>query len=113
MQYLFCAWAKLEKKLKQAKYILLCLDFDGTLTPIKPKPALAKLGAERRLLLAGLVGSRDCLVAIISGRSLKDLKSKISLNGLVLAGNHGLEISYGKKKFIYPQAKRYVLEISR
>ncbi len=35
-------------------------------------------------------------IAIISGRSIKQLKQKIKIKGIALAGNHGLEIENGK-----------------
>ncbi|MFA5094140.1 MAG: trehalose-phosphatase, partial [Candidatus Omnitrophota bacterium] len=38
-------------------------------------------------------------LAVISGRSLKDIKKMIGLEGIVYSGNHGLEIDGPKLKF--------------
>ncbi|MBU4141180.1 MAG: trehalose-phosphatase [Candidatus Omnitrophica bacterium] len=113
MQYFFNTWGSLEKKLLRARHILLCADFDGTITPIKPRPKEAKLGEGIRLLLRKISKRRPFIVGIISGRALKDIEEKVGVKGLIFAGNHGLEIAYKKKNFIYPAAKRYVPLISQ
>ncbi len=73
--------------------ILLCLDFDGTLIPIMDDPDEAHLAPPTRRLLASLARKKGFTVAVISGRSLADVRSRVGLGGLVYAGNHGLEIS--------------------
>jgi len=113
MQYFFNAWGSLEKKLLRARRILLCADFDGTIAPIKPRPKEAKLGEGIRLLLRKISKRKSFIVGIISGRALKDIEEKVGVKGLIFAGNHGLEIAYKKKNFIYPAAKRYVPLISQ
>lgn len=113
MRYFFNAWGSLEKKLLRARRILLCADFDGTITPIRPRPKEAKLGEGIRLLLRKISKHKSFIVGIISGRALKDIEEKVGVKGLIFAGNHGLEIAYKKKRFIYPAAKRYVWLISR
>lgn len=113
MQYLFNSWSGLKEKLLRARHILLCADFDGTITPIKPRPKEAKLGEGIRLLLRKISKRKSFIVGIISGRALKDIEEKVGVKGLIFAGNHGLEIAYKKKKFIYPAAKRYVSLISQ
>ncbi len=113
MRYLFDAWGSLEKRLLRARHIFLCADFDGTITPIKPRPKQACLSEDVRLLLRKISKNRSFFVGIISGRSLRDIKQKVGIAGLIFAGNHGLEIAYKKKKFVYPAAKRFVPLISR
>ncbi len=108
MRYLFAAWESVEKKLRRAKKILLCADFDGTLAPIRPRPKEASLDQNSRLLLRKVARNESFVVGIISGRALKDLKQKLAIKGLILAGNHGLEITYKKENFIYPAAKRSI-----
>jgi trehalose-phosphatase len=68
----------------------LFLDFDGTLAPIAPRPDQAWLTTEMRRLLSRL--SRRLPAAIVSGRSLSDIRFRVGLPGLVYVGNHGLEI---------------------
>jgi len=113
MQYLFGDWAKVDKRVLQTKHILLCADFDGTITPIKPRPQQAILGKKTRLLLARLSKNKAFTVAIVTGRSLADIKKKVPVQGLIFAGNHGLEILYKNKKFVYPQAKKIIPLISK
>ncbi len=74
-----------------AKRILLLLDFDGTLAPIVEKPELAKLPEQTSALLLALNAEPRVSIAVISGRSLADLRERIGLE-LIFAGNHGFEI---------------------
>lgn len=72
------------------KGLFLCLDFDGTLAPIEEQPETAELPECIRSLLLDLLKQHP--VAIISGRSLMDLKNRVNLPGLVYCGNHGAEM---------------------
>jgi trehalose 6-phosphate phosphatase len=67
-------------------------DFDGTLSRIveRPEDAVAVEGAEDVL---ELLAQRFGLVAVVSGRSLEDLKTRIRPHGVVLAGSYGRERS--------------------
>ncbi|MBL7085432.1 MAG: trehalose-phosphatase [Candidatus Omnitrophica bacterium] len=105
MRYLFSARSEIEKKLRWARHVLLCADFDGTIVPIKPRPKEVRLCKDRRLLLDKISRLKSFSVGIISGRALKDIKEKVGIKGIIYAGNHGLEISYKKRNFIYPAAK--------
>jgi trehalose 6-phosphate phosphatase len=105
MQYLFDAWNSLARRFKSADHVLLISDFDGTLTPIVDKPELAILFPEIKKLLRTLVKNRRYTVGIISGRALPDLKSKIGLDGIIYAGNHGLEIEGFGSNFLEPLAE--------
>lgn len=67
-------------------------DFDGTLAPIvdRPQDAAAAPGAEEALAaLAGRYG----VVAVVSGRSLEDLRARVNPAGVILAGSYGRERS--------------------
>ena len=66
------------------------LDYDGTLTPIMPRPELAQVSSEMR----GLVGelAEWCPVAIVSGRPLATVKEFLGLENVIYAGSHGMEI---------------------
>jgi len=85
--------------------ILLMLDFDGTLAPIRPRPEMAKLPAGTLNLLDRLGRSPDIILAIISGRKLAELKKLVPVRGIYYAGCHGLEISGPGIKFIHPRAR--------
>lgn len=88
---------------------VLFFDYDGTLTPIVDDPEDAKLSDEGKKTLEKL--SRQLTVAIISGRGLADLKSKVGIASLIFAGSHGFEITgpgglemqYKKGEEILPQ----------
>jgi len=98
MEYLFSHWDKLKNKLSD-KSILLFLDYDGTLTPIVETPDKAVISKEKKGLIDKLSTSSNCRVAIISGRSLSDIKGLVGLKDIIYAGNHGLEIEGPKIKF--------------
>jgi len=105
MQYLFDVWDEIARRLKATNHILLLLDYDGTLTPIVDKPELAVLPQEIKKLLRKLAKNRHYAVGVISGRALIDLKSKVDLEGIIYAGNHGLEIEGFGSSFLEPIAE--------
>lgn len=71
--------------------VVVFLDFDGTLTPIVEDPDAAKLDQAMRDSVAGLAGKIP--VAIVSGRGLDDLRERVGLENVFLAGSHGFEIA--------------------
>lgn len=87
-----------------AQHVLLFLDFDGTLTPIAEHPDLAQLSAETKTLLEQLSRQSKITLAVISGRALADIQTRVGITGLVYAGNHGLEICGPGFHFIDPEA---------
>ena len=105
MQYLFDAWDSVNRRLKSVDHILFLSDYDGTLTPIVDKPESADLHQETRKLLRTLAKNRRYTVGIVSGRALADLKSKVDLEGIIYAGNHGLEIEGFGSSFFEPIAE--------
>lgn len=78
-------------RLPSNQKLVFCLDFDGTLTPIRRKPHHVKASAVLLKFLKQAASLHSCQVAIVSGRQLKDLKRKLPVPGLILAGSHGLE----------------------
>lgn len=104
--------SEIEARTHSASLISLFLDFDGTLVPIAGDPTVPQLdpGAADTLKL---LASQDCLVTtIISGRAIEDLYTRIRLEGLIYAGNHGLEIFGRQFRFVEPAAaaRREALE---
>ncbi|MBA7514325.1 Trehalose-phosphate phosphatase [subsurface metagenome] len=108
MQHVFNVWQNIKKRLWSAKKVLLLLDFDGTLTPIVKRPREAELSSEMEGILKFLAKKKGFEVAIISGRSISDLKQKIKIRNIIYVGNHGLEIERKGEKFIYPQASKSI-----
>lgn len=68
---------------------LLAFDFDGTLAPIVTQPAQARLSQAVAARLAALATRLP--VAVISGRSLADLRQRLGFTPTYLVGNHGAE----------------------
>lgn len=97
MNYLFRYWDSVEKKI-QGKFIFLFLDFDGTLSPIVSHPNKAKISIEVKNLLEAISRKSGYKVAIISGRSLDDIKKRVGTRNLIYSGNHGLEVEGPKIK---------------
>ena len=98
MRYLFDYWGELKKGLNN-KYIILFLDYDGTLSPIVDSPDKALIPKETKGLLCRLSEDSNCGLAIISGRALSDVKRMVGLKKIIYVGNHGLEIEGPKIKF--------------
>ena len=68
--------------------LILCLVFDGTLTPIMPRPNLVRLSRPVRETLRKLVGLLP--VVVISGRAPNDLRRRVGLQEVCYVGHHGL-----------------------
>ncbi|MDT7765825.1 MAG: alpha,alpha-trehalase, partial [Mycobacterium sp.] len=74
-----------------ARESILFLDYDGTLSPIVSDPTAARLvdgAAEALERVAGV-----CPVAILSGRDLADVRSRVDIPGVWYAGSHGFELT--------------------
>jgi trehalose 6-phosphate phosphatase len=69
----------------------LLLDVDGVLAPIVPVPADAAVPPETQRELERL-RDRYGLVACISGRAGDDVRRVVGVDGLVVIGEHGLEL---------------------
>ncbi len=113
MKYLFAHWVNLKKDIID-KYIILFLDYDGTLTPIADTPHQAIIPKETKALLKELTQSLRVKIAIISGRSLNDIKGLVGLKDIIYAGNHGLEIEGPKIKFesqVSPRLKSIIRHV--
>lgn len=70
---------------------LLFLDYDGTLSPIVSDPAAATLveGVAEALIRQSAVSP----IAILSGRDLADIRSRVDIPGIWYAGSHGFELT--------------------
>ena len=88
MKYVFKDLANIKNKLKKSNSILL-LDFDLTLSPLAKNPANATLPDDTKILLKKL--SKHINIAVITGRTINDIKKRIKLSEITYIGNHGLE----------------------
>jgi trehalose 6-phosphate phosphatase len=105
-QSLKTALPSLKERILKADQLLLFLDYDGTLSPITEHPDKALLPAATRHVLDTLVREAGVWIALISGRGLNDLKSKVDLRGICYVGNHGLELQGPKLRYINPVAEK-------
>jgi trehalose 6-phosphate phosphatase len=64
-------------------------DFDGTLAPIRPTPGEVAMGARSAAAFAAL--TRRVPVAVITGRGVADVRSRLSGTPRWVVGNHGAE----------------------
>lgn len=113
MDYLFSHSSKI-KKLLENKFILLLLDYDGTLVPIVETASKAIIHKDTKELLQKLSRSLSCKIGIISGRKLEDIKNIVGIGGIIYVGNHGLEIQGPKIKFesqVSPRLKSIIRNI--
>jgi trehalose 6-phosphate phosphatase len=101
---LFEAIAEVGGRIERAPELLICLDFDGTLTPLQDEPSQVSLTPHMQRALRGLTEQPGLYLAVISGRERADLQSRLRMPGLIYAGNHGLEISGEGILFIEPNA---------
>jgi trehalose 6-phosphate synthase/phosphatase len=85
-------WEEIAARLA-GRGLFICLDFDGTLAPIVEKPELATMPDDIRTILLEL--KERYPVAVISGRSLEDLRGRAALPGIICLGNHGAEMEGG------------------
>lgn len=98
MKYLFDEWEKI-KETVTGKNFFLFLDYDGTLALIADHPDKAVLSDEVRNILRKIALNPGFKVAVISGRTLKDIKSRVGIKEIIYSGNHGLEIEGPSFKF--------------
>ncbi len=104
--YLPDCWEEIASRVKTASRVIIFLDYDGTLSPVASTPELALLPPRDKQVLQELAHHDNFEVAIISGRSLAEIKALIGLEGLAYAGNHGLEIECRKEGFVHPIATK-------
>jgi len=90
---LFDALDEVAARVRAAPHILLGCDFDGALAPVFDHPATATLSNEVRQPLADMAGRGRVTVLVVSGRSAADLRARADVPGLIVAGNHGLELA--------------------
>lgn len=81
-------------KLAAVPTLLVALDFDGTLSPLVDEPMTARMLPESRRAVDALLDAPGTVVALVSGRSLGDLRVIAEHDDdsrVYLAGSHGAE----------------------
>ncbi len=105
-------WSNLDeigRRIAGMRRRFLFADFDGTLAPMAPVPALAAVPQDLKSVLRALAGA-GTVTAVVSGRAVDDLKPRVGLP-LIYAGDHGLDIRGAGLEFTHPAAQdlRYQL----
>ncbi|MBI2871141.1 MAG: trehalose-phosphatase [Candidatus Omnitrophica bacterium] len=103
MQHLLSSWPQFSGRLKSQK-LLLCLDYDGTLTPIVATPGDAVFSEAGRQVLTSLVSLPGILVSVVSGRGVADVKNRVGVGGILYSGNHGLEADGPRASWVHPES---------
>lgn len=89
-------WTELRRDLadwlRGRRQVLIGCDFDGTLSPLVDHAHDARLPRTVLHILESLTALRGVRLAVISGRSLSDLRRRVGLENVWYAGNHGLEM---------------------
>jgi trehalose 6-phosphate phosphatase len=82
-------------RLAATAHLLVALDFDGTVSPLVDEPMSARMLPPARAALDALAALPDTTVALVSGRTVADLKVISEYDpssALLLAGSHGAEL---------------------
>lgn len=98
--------ATLADHLMAAPGLCLGVDFDGTLAPIRDDPDASTLPQDVAESLERFATRPDVELAVVSGRALEDLQSRVDVEGAILAGNHGLEIERDGEPSVLGEAER-------
>src|SRR4051794_38660833 len=89
----------------------LLFDVDGVLAPIVAHPSQSAVPPESLAALAELVPAYR-LVACVSGRALDDLRRLVPVRGVLLAGNHGLELDDGSGPRLAPGLEAFTGQLA-
>jgi len=102
---------RLAGRIRSALKLLLFTDFDGTLVAIKDRPSECFLDPAVGQTLSALAGQDRIAVGIVSGRELEDLRTRVGVDGIAYAGNHGLEIDGPGFAFREPNSVSLIKEL--
>lgn len=91
---------EIKRRVASADGTVVGIDFDGTLAPIREDPDAPSITPACRDAVTELSSRPDTAVAVVSGRALSDLRDRVGIEGIVYAGNHGLELATGNGAFV-------------
>ncbi len=110
MRHLFNSWSHVIRRLRSRRTIALFLDFDGTLTPLRPRPEDVQLDEETRTTLSHLAQSPRFRVWVVSGRRRADIRARVRVPGIRYLGLHGWE---GRASNCVPEETRRVVSCAK
>jgi trehalose 6-phosphate phosphatase len=97
-------WTMFVEQLSEARGVVLFLDYDGTLVPIKRTPSEAVLSRTVQRILRQLSKSPNIRLVIITGREMADIRSMVRLRTIDYAANHGLHMMVSRREWKHPEA---------
>ena len=106
VKYLFSHLEEFEKFKNDPKTAVIS-DIDGTISQIVSKPDEAVVTPEMRNVLTRLV-DKFKLVAVISGRPVRDARKIVGVDNLIYVGSHGLEYMKNGGVHVEEEVERYV-----
>jgi len=111
VQRLFDCWGAFAACVRDARRVLLLLDFDGTLVGFKKKPEEVELDPATRRLLARLARHPRLTLGFVSGRRRADLSRRVGVRGARYYGLHGWESRSGMR--LKAATRRQLVEARR
>src|SRR4051812_14632719 len=80
-------------RVRAAQHLLVFCDLDGPLADVYDRAISATISPEVGQPLIDLTVTGRVTATILTGRSASDMRARFPLPGLIVAGNHGLEIA--------------------
>lgn len=94
--------------LSAAPNLAIALDYDGTVTPIKPTPEEAKPSEKTMRVLRRLKNAPGTYFLLLTGRSPSDLAGLLREPEIEIIGNHGLSRLAGGVTHVHPDAQPFM-----
>ena len=103
MQHLFSPHGEAALAAALGRKPLLAFDFDGTLAPIVARPESARIsrGVSTRLRALNAL----LPVAIVTGRTVADVRARLDFSPTFVIGNHGAEDDVGAPERLQPASE--------
>ena len=94
-------------------FIILCVDFDGTLVEICKNPLDVYAPEQLKSFLKTVGKIKNVILCVITGRGLNDIQNRVGISeNIVYSGNHGFEIKsyYNSIKidFLVKNTEKYI-----
>ena len=99
---------ELMERISAADLLAIGLDYDGTLTPIRPTPEEALLSPTSRFVLRALSENPRVRLMLVTGRSAEDLAAMVGLPDIEIAGNHGMSRFADDGYSLHPAAQEFM-----
>jgi trehalose 6-phosphate phosphatase len=88
------AEAAVLQRIAAAPGVFCFLDYDGTLAPLAATPDAALPAPQAKALLHQLAAAPGVQVAVVTGRTIEDVRTLLAIDGIYYVGIHGLETRF-------------------